>query len=980
MMALPPSGAPTAPIKKNRRTLRNRIRRTIYSSSMLNIMIYTLAILFFFALIFRPVAGFASGFIGHTIADQMNSRAFLLEHSIERLEDFDTASRSGALWVQQMNRTAELQTYLPGDIQVEVPRVKKEDVRSPTHDVRMPLSVDFVLLEVELKEKTIYTNQDRLKEWFGMESSRLIDYYSVASSYPLVNRNGEEVGTVTAMIAPQLVFSILVSVTVLFLLVVFVTLFITHLISKLITRRVMHPLEQLNSRVRAIAQEDFETTKDTHIELVKPLREIEELADSTNRIMQKMQEYNDRLHNQKNTVEEQNEELEAQNEELTESKRKLQEAQDRLIIRERAIRNLLDNAGQGFLTFGTDLLVDEEYSQECENIFGTGIGHIPIARLIAQEDPEQISFLESLLAKIFHEGDSYRREIYISLLTNEITVLGRHISIGYKIIPSSFGNGMAMMAILTDITDKRLMENQMDAERNVLKMVVKVIVQYGDFIDCVRDYKAFADTEVRDIMNGPEEPKVKLLHLYRDIHTYKGNFSQFGLTHVTAHLHEAETMLTEAIKRMDSGTTDEAAAELVRTFAFGDWLEEDFDVLHSVLGESFFHQQDLLLIDKSKIVEIEKKMIALLAPNECKLLLPDLRKLRYKPFKELLRSYPDYVETLSERMEKFVHPFTVEGDDFLADTERYYDFSRSLIHVFRNIIDHAIEPAEERTAAGKEEFGTIRCMITREGPRAVLSISDDGRGILPEVIREKAASKGVLSPEELEQLDEQELIGLIFRDEFSTREEVSEISGRGIGLSAVKAETEKLGGTVDIRTTSGQGTEFRFILPYEDLSGMPETELPDMLQPSIPVAKTYFHDFISVELEGGEEYAGHPDEKLSLMEVTSFVTLKGAVEGMFVLSMDRGLSRALTQGMVMEPLAPEEEERYLEDSLAEASNIILGNSFNMFGSLADYILMEPPITIRTDGASVKMADSQIWSCFLHSPQGSVRLSFVLTKR
>ncbi|WP_438448351.1 ATP-binding protein [Gorillibacterium sp. sgz5001074] len=979
MMTEAPLMASPAPKKRNRRTLRNRIRRTIYSSSFINIMIFTLIILFFFALIFRPAAGFGSGFIGHTIAEQMSSRAFVLEQGIEDLKDFNPDSQAGQMWVQQMNRTAELQTYLPSEFKVGVPHPGGEDRPSRSHNLRMPLAIDFVLLEVKLDDKTVYNNRDRLSEWFGMESNRLIDYYAVASSYPLVNKEGEEVGSVTAMIAPQLVFSILISVTAVFLLVVFITLFITHLISKLISRRVMQPLEQLNSRVKAIAQEDFETTMNTQIELVKPFREVEELADSTNLIMQKMKEYNERLHHQKNTVEEQNEELEAQNEELIESKRLLQEAQDRLIIRERAIRNLLDHAGQGFLTFGSDLLVDEEYSQECEHIFGAGIGQSSIARLIGRDDPEQIAFLESLLAKIFLEPDPYRREIYISLMAQEITVEGRHISIGYKMIPAGSGQGSAMMAILTDITDKRQMEIQMDAERNVLKMVVKVIVQYGDFIDCVRDYKSFVESELREFVSGSEEPKVLLLRLYRDLHTYKGNFSQFGLTHVTEHLHEAESVLTEAIKCIDDGGAIQLE-ELVGSFRFTEWLDQDFEVLRSVLGDSFFHQQDLLLIDKSKIVDIEKKMIALLAPNECKLLLPDLRKLRYKPFKELLKSYPDYVESLSERLEKYVHPFEVEGDDFLADNERYYDFSRSLIHVFRNIVDHAIEPADERLAAGKEEFGTIRCRITREGTHAMLSISDDGRGILPDTIRRKAASKGILTPEELERLDDPSVIALIFRDEFSTRDEVSELSGRGIGLSAVKVETERLGGSVEVRTEPGEGTEFRFILPYEDLSGMPETEFPAMLQPSLQVAKDYFERYVSVRLDGGDEYGSHPEEKLVLMEVTSFVSLKGAVEGMFILSMDRQLSRVLTRHMVLEPLTSEEEDRYLEDSLAEASNIILGNSFNMFGSLADYILMEPPITIRTEGASVKMAESQIWSCRMDSPQGGAKICFVLTKR
>lgn len=967
----------TAKTKRpNRRTLRGRIRRTIYSASLVNVMIYMALTLLFFAILFRPVAGFASSFIGRNVVDQMNSRAFLLEHNIDRLEDFDPSTPSGRMWAEKMDRTADLQTYVPAHAQSVL---EEAEERHPSRK-KPPLDMDFVAFEVELNGSVIYSNKEKLEQWSRLDAGKLLDYYSIPSEVPLINHQGEKVGSVKAMIAPQLVFGILVAVAGMFLLLVGITLFITHLISKLLSHPVLKPLEQLSSRIRAIAQEDYETTINTQIELARPPREIEELADSTNVIMQKMKEYNERLQSQKETVEEQNEELEAQNEELTESKRKLQEAQDRLIVRERSIRNLMDNAGQGFLTFGPDLLVDQEYSQECEKIFGGPIGQVDIAGLLALHDPEQASFLDSLLRKIFSSGEDHRREMYIGLLTDALLIGDRHISVEYKMITRSFENQPAMMVILTDITDKVHMENRIESERNTLKMVVKVIVEYGDFIDCVRDFNQFAESDVREILNGPEDAGSKLLHLYRDIHTYKGNFSQFGLPHVTAHLHEAENKLSEAMKLRSGGGEDDQALELARSFRFSEWLEEDFAVLHAVLGESFFRQQDLLLIDKSRIVEIEKKMMALLAPNECKLLLPDLRKLRYKPFKELLKSYPDYVETLAERMEKFVHPFTVEGDDFLADTERYYDFSRSLIHVFRNIIDHAVEPAEERLALGKDELGTIVCRIEKEGSHAILTVTDDGRGISPETIRRLAAEKGIMTKEELERLDDREAVALVFRDEFSTKDEVTDISGRGIGLSAVKAETEKLGGWVEIRSVPGQGTVFRFTLPYEDLSGLPETDFPAMLQPSVPVTKDYFRTHIGVELSGEEAYAGYAADKLSLMEVTSFVSLKGAVEGAFVLSMDRELSRILVRHMVLEPLTPEEEERFLEDSLAEASNIILGNSFTMFGSFADYILMEPPITIRTEGASFKMADTDIWSCGLDSGYGGLRLSFVLTKR
>jgi two-component system chemotaxis sensor kinase CheA len=144
--------------------------------------------------------------------------------------------------------------------------------------------------------------------------------------------------------------------------------------------------------------------------------------------------------------------------------------------------------------------------------------------------------------------------------------------------------------------------------------------------------------------------------------------------------------------------------------------------------------------------------------------------------------------------------------------------------------------------------------------------------------------------------------------------------------------------------------------------------------------KQYFEQFVGVRLEVEETFALHPCEKPPLKKVTAFVTLKGAVEGMFVVTVDEPLSRAIVRGIVLDPLTAEEEGHLVEDSLAETANTILGNSFAMFRQFADFVLMESPITIETDGASIKYADADIWACALHSGHGAMEIGFVLTKR
>lgn len=981
----------------NRRTLKKRIRRTINLASLINIVLFSLIMIVVLSFLFKPMSAFTANMVSHTVADSMNGESFLQEQGIASLEQFDPETPQAAEWRTRMEQAGKIQTYLPLEAKEAIEQELDKQHQERTHPaftVNWDAEMDVIDIKVEIADKVVFTNKERLVMLNGFWFDKLSHFYNVEASHPLLDASGKQVGSVTAVVAPQVTVVLLLAAALLFIVLVIVAMWITKLISRLLSIPVLTPLEQLNAKIRAMADEDYESTMNSQIVLNRPFREIEELAAGTNRIMQKMKGYNELLRHQKATLEEQtqileeqkqtledqNEELEAQNDELFRSKQLLQEAQRSVVRSERAIRNVLDNAGQGFLTFGPDFRIDPDYSLECTKLFNKSLEYFTFPELIALGDPEQQRFLESLLAKMFHETDPYKRSVYMPLLTDEIEVNGRHIHIGYKLIPNANDEtSESFMAILTDITEKREMQSQMEAERNILKMVVKVIVDYGDYTECVRDFKNFHDIELAELLNGPEPMRTKLLHMYRDVHTFKGNFAQFGLTHVVERLHALENELSELLRSSDELTLAEVSGA-ARRWDFRGWLQRDVEVLESVLGESFLVQQDVLLIDKSKIIEIEKKMLAILSPGECKLLLPDLRKLRYRPFKELLKSYPDYVAGLAERMEKLVAPFEVRGEEVVADSETYYDFSRSLIHVFRNIVDHAIEPADERVAAGKDEYGRIDCDIRLEGRSLVVTIRDDGKGIDPALIRDKALERRMASAEELDGMSDRDVIQLVFGDEFSTRDQVSDLSGRGIGLSSVRAEAERLGGSAKVESTVGVGSTFTFELPYEELTGLPDIEFPVMIRPLIDHTKSYFNECVDTRIEAEDGFRMYATDKLALQRVTAFVTVKGALEGMFVMTMDEGLARTLVRGIVLDPLEPAEEEALLEDCLAETANTILGNSFRMFQSLADFMLMEPPITFNTEGASVKYADSEIWTCRMKSAAGELAISFVNMKK
>jgi chemosensory pili system protein ChpA (sensor histidine kinase/response regulator) len=136
-----------------------------------------------------------------------------------------------------------------------------------------------------------------------------------------------------------------------------------------------------------------------------------------------------------------------------------------------------------------------------------------------------------------------------------------------------------------------------------------------------------------------------------------------------------------------------------------------------------------------------------------------------------------------------------------------------LLHLLRNSVDHGIEPSDLRLAIGKEARGTIRLRADYVGSQVVIQISDDGAGLDPELLRETAVSRGFVASADAARMSEEELFGLVFLPGFSTAKEISEVSGRGVGLDIVKANVHKLKGSVSLESQVGKGTTFTIRLP-----------------------------------------------------------------------------------------------------------------------------------------------------------------------
>jgi two-component system chemotaxis sensor kinase CheA len=187
-------------------------------------------------------------------------------------------------------------------------------------------------------------------------------------------------------------------------------------------------------------------------------------------------------------------------------------------------------------------------------------------------------------------------------------------------------------------------------------------------------------------------------------------------------------------------------------------------------------------------------------------------QLRMVPAGQVFQSFPRLVRDVSRQLGKKVRLVT-RGDGTEADKTIVDRLFEPLVHLVRNAVDHGIESPAQRLAAGKPETATVSIEASRVGDRFLLWVVDDGRGIDPAMVRRKASERRLMPPEELAALTDEQIVELVFAAGFSTSAEISDISGRGIGMDVVRTAVEQIGGRVSLDSKAGVGTTVRIDLP-----------------------------------------------------------------------------------------------------------------------------------------------------------------------
>jgi predicted ATPase/GAF domain-containing protein/tRNA A-37 threonylcarbamoyl transferase component Bud32/two-component sensor histidine kinase len=488
------------------------------------------------------------------------------------------------------------------------------------------------------------------------------------------------------------------------------------------------------------------------------------------------------------------------------------------------VANLLDHSGQGFLSFNASLVVDPNYSRACVAMLGEVPALKDATQVLFGDDTRKAELFRLGAGIVFKERDPYQREVILSLFPNEICRDSRILSVTY----TPLDNGH-IMTVLTDITEERRLEETVRKEHRGLQMVVAAVTENRDFCDAVVSFQDYLDRGLATNLQSGSDARDVLEKVYREVHTFKGTLNQFSFLNAPEALHVLEEELAE-LSRDSEGVTVADIGELFAGAGLSESFEKDLKGLRQILGDDFLEGGARVSLTATQAVMLEQLASSLLKGDpvdvtaaEMRRLLVDIGYLRKVPLRDVMISYERVVRQVAARLEKEVGPMRVEGGhDVWVNPEQYEPFLRSLAHLFRNSVTHGIEDPDDRVSVGKGEEGNIACSIKKEGASIVLLIEDDGCGIDVDGIRRRALEAGLVDAVAINRLSREEAIDLIFLDRMTTKKKADLFSGRGVGLSAVRAEVKRLGGSVTVRTEQGQGTSFVITLPLSSETSLTE--------------------------------------------------------------------------------------------------------------------------------------------------------------
>jgi HPt (histidine-containing phosphotransfer) domain-containing protein/methyl-accepting chemotaxis protein len=451
--------------------------------------------------------------------------------------------------------------------------------------------------------------------------------------------------------------------------------------------------------------------------------------------------------------------------------------------RNQAMRLVLDNVEQGLATIELDGKISPERSRAFDDWFGTSNGQASFAEHLA---PRNAVLCETLKVAWEQVTDGFLPlEAAIDQMPRQIQVEDRRYQLSYQAIVERDVLRGALL-VVSDVTRETERMRRDAEQRELIGIFERFMRDRAGFIEFFKECDALINQIVVAETDKPQ--------LLRALHTVKGNCGIFGVDSVAEVAHTLESSILEA----GSLPQPEQTAELARVWqAFATRVQR-------LSGPE---AEPVLEVSPEELRELEACTRAR-APHAKLTTL--LTRLKFERGIVRLRRVAEQAKSLAQRLGKGELDVHIEASpDIRFKAERWAAFWSSFVHVVRNALDHGIESPQARVAAGKPERGKLELIIQTDAEQLTIELSDDGRGIDWAGVADKARKLGLPSS------TEKDLVDALFCDGLSTAENITEISGRGVGMSAVRDATRVLGGIVTVASTTNLGTTVRFRFPIE---------------------------------------------------------------------------------------------------------------------------------------------------------------------
>jgi two-component system chemotaxis sensor kinase CheA len=369
-----------------------------------------------------------------------------------------------------------------------------------------------------------------------------------------------------------------------------------------------------------------------------------------------------------------------------------------------------------------------------------------------------------------------------------------------------------IMVILQDITEEKALREATNRSRSWQETVVQVLQNRETYDQFVRDARELIQ-QARDTITGAGIPTHDSINsVFRAIHTIKGTAGLFGLGGLAQLAHAAEDCLQALRADPSTGISEARRHEILsRMDSVQQSLDDHDKKMLELLG--IVRGEPTVAVPETKLAWVEQDVLKYVPANSRARVRSALSALRRIPVARLLRKYASLVELTGTKLGKSVK-FVIEDPDQVEVSMDYFKrLDPAFLHLVRNSLDHGVEAPEERDRLGKDSMAQIKLSCRIVDGRIQFQVSDDGRGINVDRVRDSAIAKGLLTVDSARNTAPADIVRLIFAPGFSSADTVSDLSGRGVGLDMVKATADSLRGKVRVATRRGRGTTFTLSFP-----------------------------------------------------------------------------------------------------------------------------------------------------------------------